>query len=91
MRVNIRALIESLGTNQAGFAKKLGVNVSTVRRWTNDVVDPSPLALDKIKELQKQNEEPATPRRKPLSVAAPIENRPARVGIVTPGRRVSVS
>jgi putative transcriptional regulator len=43
----------ALGLTQEKFAAKVGVTFSTVNRWENNKTKPSPLALQKIKELQK--------------------------------------
>lgn len=48
-RVNIEALVRMHGA--AGLARKLGVHTRTVFRWLNDAVDPSPLALEKLRAL----------------------------------------
>jgi putative transcriptional regulator len=44
----------ALGLTQEQFAAKIGVTFSTVNRWENDKTMPSPLALRRIKELQKE-------------------------------------
>jgi putative transcriptional regulator len=44
----------ALGLTQEQFAAKIGVTVSTVNRWENSKTKPSPLALRRIKELQKK-------------------------------------
>jgi putative transcriptional regulator len=53
----IRKHRNSLGLTQEQFAAKLGVTYSTVNRWENNKAKPSPLALQRIKELQKENKE----------------------------------
>jgi putative transcriptional regulator len=44
----------ALGLTQEQFAAKIGVTFSTVNRWENNKTKPSPLALQRIKELQKE-------------------------------------
>ena len=44
----------ALGLTQEQFAAKVGVTFSTVNRWENNKSKPSPLALQRIKKLQKQ-------------------------------------
>jgi len=44
----------ALGLTQEQFAAKLGVTYSTVNRWENNKVKPSPLARCRINELQKK-------------------------------------
>ncbi len=50
----IRQLRADLGLTQEQFAAKIGVTVSTVNRWENDKSKPSPLAMLRIKKLQKK-------------------------------------
>ena len=42
------------GLTQEQFAAKIGVTFSTVNRWENNKGKPSPLAMQRIKELQKE-------------------------------------
>ncbi len=44
----------ALGLTQEQFAAKVGVTFSTVNRWEKNKTSPSPLALRRIKELQKE-------------------------------------
>jgi putative transcriptional regulator len=44
----------ALGLTQEQFAAKVGVTFSTVNRWENNKTRPSPLALQRIRELQKK-------------------------------------
>jgi len=44
----------ALGLTQEQFAAKVGVTFSTVNRWENNKSKPSPLALQRIKKLQKK-------------------------------------
>jgi len=39
---------------QEQFAAKVGVTFSTVNRWENGKGDPSPLAMQRIEELQEE-------------------------------------
>ncbi|HPQ71357.1 MAG TPA: helix-turn-helix transcriptional regulator [bacterium] len=47
----VRELRERTGLTQEKFAAKLGVTFPTINRWENNRAKPSPLALQKIKEL----------------------------------------
>jgi len=51
----IRKHRTTLGLTQEQFAAKVGVTYSTVNRWENKKAKPSPLALQRIKELHKEN------------------------------------
>jgi putative transcriptional regulator len=48
---SIRELRQHLGLTQEKFAAKLGVTFPTVNRWENSRGTPSPLAMEKIKEM----------------------------------------
>ncbi len=48
----IRELRLACGLTQEQFAASLGVAYPTVNRWENGHVQPSPLARQKIEELQ---------------------------------------
>ena len=50
----IRQLRQELKLTQEQFAAKLGVTFPTVNRWENKRAQPSPLALEKIKEIAVQ-------------------------------------
>lgn len=50
----IRKLRATLGLTQEQFATKIGVTYSTVNRWENNKSKPSPLAMQRIEELQKK-------------------------------------
>ena len=50
----IRQLRIALGLTQEQFAAKAGVTYSTINRWENDKGKPSPLAMLRIKKLQKR-------------------------------------
>ncbi len=48
----IRELRLACGLTQEQFSASLGVAYPTVNRWENGHVQPSPLAMQKIEELQ---------------------------------------
>ena len=50
----IRELRAALALTQEQFAAKIGVTYSTINRWENDKGKPSPLAMLRIKQLQKK-------------------------------------
>ena len=50
----IKELRTALGLTQEQFAAKVGVTFTTVNRWENNKAKPSPLALQRIEELQNQ-------------------------------------
>ena len=50
----IRELRTVLSLTQEQFAAKVGVTFTTVNRWENNKAKPSPLALQKMEELQKK-------------------------------------
>ena len=50
----IRNSRAALGLTQEQFAAKIGVTFSTVNRWENNKAKPSPLALQRIEELQNE-------------------------------------
>ncbi len=52
----ITELRVSLGLTQEQFAARIGVTLSTVNRWENSKGKPSPLAMLRIEELQKELE-----------------------------------
>ena len=53
----IRQLRAGLDLTQEQFAAKIGVTFSTVNRWENSVSKPSPLAMLRIKRVQKQEKQ----------------------------------
>ena len=57
--INIAKMIKKLrvasGLTQEQFAAKVGVTLSTVNRWENSKGKPSPLAMLRIKKLQKES------------------------------------
>jgi transcriptional regulator with XRE-family HTH domain len=50
----IRELRIALGLTQEQFAAKVGVTYTTVNRWENGKGQPSPLAMHRIRGLQKR-------------------------------------
>lgn len=50
----IRELRQLTGLTQEQFAAALGVTYSTVNRWENTHMQPSPLALKQIKAMLKE-------------------------------------
>jgi len=53
----IRQLRERTGLTQEKFAAKLGVTFPTINRWENRRASPSPLAMQRIKELLQSMDE----------------------------------
>jgi len=53
----IKELRSRLGLTQEQFAAKVGVTFSTVNRWESNKSKPSPLALHRIEELDKETTE----------------------------------
>ena len=47
----VRELRERTGLTQEKFAAKLGVTFPTINRWENGRARPSPLAMQRVKEL----------------------------------------
>ena len=52
-RFNVKALRESMGNDQKAFAQTVGVDERTIRRWENDGVEPSPMAVRRLREIQQ--------------------------------------
>jgi transcriptional regulator with XRE-family HTH domain len=50
----IRQLRAALGLTQEQLAAKVGVTYSTINRWENSKGKPSPLAMLRIKRIQKK-------------------------------------
>jgi DNA-binding transcriptional regulator YiaG len=57
-QLNIAELVSELrhqlDLSQEKFALRLGVSLRTVSRWENGQTKPSPLAMEKIANLQRQ-------------------------------------
>ncbi|MFQ5772705.1 MAG: helix-turn-helix domain-containing protein [bacterium] len=49
-------LRKSLGLTQEQFARRLKLAYNTISSWERGLFSPSPLALEKLKRLQKRNE-----------------------------------
>ena len=47
----IRDIRERLGLTQEKFAAKLGVTLPTINRWENGRAEPSPMAIQNLREL----------------------------------------
>lgn len=56
----VRDLRERTGLTQEKFAAKLGVTFPTINRWENGKSTPSPLAMQRIKELAQSMGESGT-------------------------------
>lgn len=52
----IREIRELQALSQEAFARLLGVSVRTVARWESGVSQPSPLALEKLRQAVPQGE-----------------------------------
>lgn len=44
-----------MGLTQAGLAERLGVHERTVQRWELGEVDPSPMAVHRIREVHAEH------------------------------------
>lgn len=51
LAVSIREIRGRLGLTQEKFAAKLGVTLPTINRWENGRTRPSPLAMQRLREL----------------------------------------
>ena len=51
--VDIRQLRQKLGMSRDAFARELGVSYKTVYLWEKGKAQPSPLALEKLKKIEK--------------------------------------
>jgi putative transcriptional regulator len=54
---HIKELRYRLGMTQEQFAVELGVTVASVRRWENNKVTPSPLAMKVMESLESLNKQ----------------------------------
>lgn len=50
----IKIIRERLGLTQEALARLIGVSFQTINRWERGSFKPSPLALEKIKQLEQQ-------------------------------------
>ncbi|MBD2095851.1 helix-turn-helix transcriptional regulator [Trichocoleus sp. FACHB-591] len=60
----IRELRQQLKLSQEKFAAKLGVSFQTVNRWENNRTQPSPMALQLIEGMLKEQGDRSTDSRK---------------------------
>jgi len=51
--MDVRELRRKLGISRDALARELGVSYRTVYLWEKGKTEPSPLALEKLKELEK--------------------------------------
>jgi DNA-binding transcriptional regulator YiaG len=52
----IKELRSKLDLSQENFAREIGVTLGTVARWERGSGVPSPLALEKLEKLARQNQ-----------------------------------
>jgi len=52
--IEIKDIREKLGLSQEALAHLLGVSFQTINRWEKGTFKPSPLALEKLKSLEKE-------------------------------------
>ena len=52
--MDVRLLRQKLGISRDALARELGVSYHTVSLWERGKTEPSPLALEKLKEIEKQ-------------------------------------
>jgi putative transcriptional regulator len=50
----IKQMRQKLGLSQQKFATELGVGIASVFRWESGRSEPSPLALEKLRELYRK-------------------------------------
>lgn len=55
--IDIKSIRTRLGVTQETLAQILGVSFQTVNRWENKGQKPSNLAIEKIKKLEKRQNE----------------------------------
>lgn len=53
---NIKEIREGMGLSQSKFSTLLGVSVASLRRWEAERSKPSPMAIQKIAELERMSE-----------------------------------
>jgi putative transcriptional regulator len=54
--MDIKSMRQKLGLTQEKFAQVLGVTFGTVNRWEKGKTKPSPLAVEKMKKIERDNE-----------------------------------
>jgi len=52
--MDVRELRRKLGISRDALARRLGVSYHTISLWERGKTKPSPLALEKLKEIEKQ-------------------------------------
>lgn len=52
-RIRIREIRERMGLTQEEFASQLPVSPRTVSRWETDEASPSPLAIARVREMER--------------------------------------
>lgn len=52
--LEIKEIREKLGLTQEALAHILGVSFQTINRWERGLFNPSPLALEKLKQLEEK-------------------------------------
>ncbi len=52
--MDVKQLRQKLGISRDALARELGVTYKTVYLWEKGKAEPSPLALEKLKELEKE-------------------------------------
>ncbi|MCI5868787.1 MAG: helix-turn-helix domain-containing protein [Dorea sp.] len=68
MKSRVKALRAKTGLSQIKFAKVLGVAVATLRRWESGDTSPSPMALNRIEELEALTDDDLTKECSKLAV-----------------------
>lgn len=54
--MNIKEIRLKTGLSQERFAAVVGVTCLTVGKWERGLAKPSPLALEKLKKMESENE-----------------------------------
>ncbi|MDX6270022.1 MAG: putative transcriptional regulator [Acidobacteriota bacterium] len=66
--IDIKKLRSKLGLTQEQLAKALGVSWITVNRWERKKCSPSPLAVEKLRDLADRSSESDVGASKPSSI-----------------------
>lgn len=53
--MDVRALRQKLGISRDALAREVGVSYKSVYLWEKGKTKPSPLAMEKLKELEKRS------------------------------------